>query len=293
MIGPPGSGKTMLAKRMPTILSPITFEEAIETTKIHSVAGLLSAKSAILETRPFRDPHHTISDTALVGGGTYPKPGEISLAHNGVLFLDELAEFRRNALEVLRQPLEEGRITITRAHSSLTLPARFMLIAAMNPCPCGYFTDPKRECNCTSVQIKNYMSKISGPLLDRIDIQLEVPCLKVTEITDKSKAESSCLIQQRVEKARERQRARYAAEKIACNAGLESSQIHTHCRVTPEGENLLKMAIQELGFSARAYHKVLKVARTIADLDGNDLIQPAHVSEAVHYRALDRNIWFR
>ena len=293
MIGPPGSGKTMLAKRIPTILSPITFEEAIETTKIHSVAGLLSGKSTLLETRPFRDPHHTISDAALVGGGTYPKPGEISLAHNGVLFLDELAEFRRNVLEVLRQPLEEGRITITRASSSLTLPARFMLVAAMNPCPCGYFTDPKKECNCTSVQIKNYMSKISGPLLDRIDIQLEVPRLKVTEITDKSKAESSKQIRERVEKARQRQRNRYAEDKIASNSELEPSQMQKHCLVTEEGERLLKMAIQELGFSARAYHKVLKVARTIADLDGSELIEPHHVSEAIHYRALDRNIWFR
>lgn len=293
MIGPPGSGKTMLAKRLSTILSPISFEEAVETTKIHSVAGLLSGKSALLETRPFRDPHHTISDTALVGGGTYPKPGEISLAHNGVLFLDELAEFRRNVLEVLRQPLEEGRITITRAHSSLTLPARFMLVAAMNPCPCGYFTDPKKECNCTSVQIKNYMSKISGPLLDRIDIQLEVPRLKVLEITDKLKAESSEQIRGRVEKARECQRKRYTEDKISFNSELEPSQIPKHCQVTEEGESLLKMAIQELGFSARAYHKVLKVARTIADLDSSEIIQPSHVSEAIHYRALDRNIWFR
>ncbi len=293
MIGPPGSGKTMLAKRIPTILSPITFEEAIETTKIHSVAGLLSGKSSLLETRPFRDPHHTISDAALVGGGTHPKPGEISLAHNGVLFLDELAEFRRNVLEVLRQPLEEGRITITRSNSSLTLPARFMLVAAMNPCPCGYFTDPKRECNCTSVQIKNYMSKISGPLLDRIDIQLEVPRLKVSEITDKQSAESSSQICARVEKAREHQRRRYAGERIASNSELEPSQIPRHCQVSEEGESLLKMAIQELGFSARAYHKVLKVSRTIADLDGGEQIQPSHVSEAIHYRALDRNIWFR
>lgn len=293
MIGPPGAGKTMLAKRIPTILSSITFEEAIETTKIHSVAGFLSHQSIILEIRPFRDPHHTISDAAMVGGGKYPKPGEVSLAHHGVLFLDELAEFRRNVLEVLRQPLEEGKITISRASSTLTLPARFMLVAAMNPCPCGYFTDPKKECHCSTVQIKNYMSKVSGPLLDRIDIQLEVPCLKAGEITEKASGEPSANIRGRVEKARKRQRERYDAEKIACNAELEPRLVEKHCRATEEGTNLLKMAIQELGFSARAYHKSLKVARTIADLEESEAIEAAHVSEAIHYRSLDRNIWFR
>lgn len=293
MIGPPGSGKTMLAKRAPTILSSITFEEAVETTKIHSVAGLLSSKSSLLENRPFRDPHHTISNVAMIGGGTYPKPGEVSLSHHGVLFLDELAEFHRNVLEVLRQPLEEGRVTISRAASTLTLPARFMLIAAMNPCPCGYYTDPKRECNCSALQIKNYMSRVSGPLLDRIDIQLEVPCLKVDEITDKKSGEPSAEIRKRVEKARLIQRERYAAEKASSNAELEAKQVERFCEVTEEAEKLLKMAIQELGFSARAYHKSLKVARTIADLEGCEKIQAAHVSEAVHYRTLDRNIWFR
>ncbi len=293
MIGPPGAGKTMLAKRIPGILSSITFDEAIETTKIHSVAGLVSQKNALLSTRPFRDPHHTISGVAMVGGGPYPKPGEVSLAHHGVLFLDEIAEFKRNVLEVLRQPLEEGKITISRAASTYTFPARFMLVAAMNPCPCGYFTDPKKECNCTSVQIKNYMSKISGPLLDRIDIQLEVPCLKVGEITQKSKGEASSAIRERVEKARSRQRARYSSDGLSSNAELEPKQLEKFCQVSEEGESLLKMAIQELGFSARAYHKSIKVARTIADLEGSESIEAPHVSEAIHYRTLDRNIWYR
>lgn len=291
MIGPPGSGKTMLAKRIPTILSSISFEEAIETTKIHSVAGLLSQRSSLLKHRPFRDPHHTISDVAMIGGGSYPKPGEVSLAHHGVLFLDELAEFRRNVLEVLRQPLEDGKVTISRAAMTLTLPARFMLVAAMNPCPCGYYTDPKKECHCTTIQIKNYLSKMSGPLLDRIDIQLEVPCLKVGEITDKRKGESSADIRSRVEKARIRQRERYRSEKISSNGELESKQVIAHCRTSEEGERLLKMAIEELGFSARAYHKSLKVAKTIADLEESDLITAAHISEAVHYRVLDKNFW--
>ncbi len=293
MIGPPGSGKTMLAKRISTILSAITFEEAIETTKIHSVAGLLSKKSALLRTRPFRDPHHTISDAAMIGGGAYPKPGEVGLAHHGVLFLDEMPEYKRHVLEVLRQPLEEGRVTVSRASGSLTFPARFMLVAAMNPCPCGYFTDPKRECHCTTIQIKNYMSKISGPLLDRIDIQLEVPCLKVGEITHKGQGEPSLEIQKRVEEARKRQRSRYQSERMSANAELEAKQVEKHCLVTEEGEVLLKRAIQDLGFSARAYHKTLKVARTIADLEDSEIINLNHVSEAIHYRALDRNIWFR
>ncbi|OIO37112.1 MAG: hypothetical protein AUJ72_05185 [Candidatus Omnitrophica bacterium CG1_02_46_14] len=293
LIGPPGAGKTMLAKRMPTILSSITFDEAIQTTKIHSVAGLLSERCALVESRPFRDPHHTISNAAMIGGGSYPKPGEVSLAHNGVLFLDELAEFRRDVLEVLRQPLEEGKITISRAASSLTLPARFMLVAAMNPCPCGYFTDPKKECHCSPLQIKKYMSKISGPLLDRIDIQLEVPCLNMNEMTEKSKGEASSIIRGRVELARKRQRDRYESEKILSNSELEPKQLEKYCQVSKEGEALLKMAIQELGFSVRAYHKALKVARTIADLEGSEALTEAHISEAIHYRALDRNAWLR
>ncbi len=288
MIGPPGSGKTMLAKRVPTILSDLTFEECIESTKIHSVAGLLSNQCSLLNERPFRDPHHTISSVAMVGGGTHPKPGEVSLSHHGVLFLDELAEFHRGVLEVLRQPLEEGRVTISRAASTLTLPARFMLVAAMNPCPCGYFTDPKKECSCSSVQIKKYLSKISGPLLDRVDIQLDVPRLKVTEIMGREKTESSGDIKKRVEIARQAQRRRFRSRKVCCNAELEPRDIEKYCSVSVQGEALLKMAIQELGFSARAYHKCLKVARTIADLEGAEAISPEHVSESIHYRSLDR-----
>ncbi|MBI4432902.1 MAG: YifB family Mg chelatase-like AAA ATPase [Candidatus Omnitrophica bacterium] len=293
LIGPPGAGKTMLAKRMPTILSEFIFEEALETTKIHSVAGVLLRRSALLEKRPFRDPHHTVSDAAMIGGGSHPRPGEVSLAHNGVLFLDELPEFRRNVLEVLRQPLEEGKVTISRVSSSLTFPSRFMLVAAMNPCPCGYFTDPKRECHCSTMQIRNYMSKISGPLLDRIDIQLEVPCLKVNEITDGTCGENSQTIRARVEAARHRQYERYQRDGLLANANLEAKEVEKHCQVTEEAKRFLKLAIQELGFSARAYHKCLKVARTIADLEGEKDIQAMHVTEAIHYRALDRNMWFR
>ncbi len=289
MIGPPGAGKTMLAKRIPGILSSITFEEAVETTKIHSVAGLLSQKSALLSERPFRDPHHTISNVAMVGGGSHPKPGEVSLAHRGVLFLDEMGEFKRNVLEVLRQPLEEGKITISRAAFTYTFPARFMLVAAMNPCPCGNLTDPRKDCNCTPLQIKTYMSRMSGPLLDRMDIQLEVPCLKVGEITEKTQSESSCVIRERVERARGLQRARYANEKISSNAEMGSKQLERHCPLSTAGEELLKKAIQTFGFSARAYHKSIKVARTIADLEGSKKIKESHLSEAIHYRTLDRN----
>ncbi len=289
MIGPPGSGKTMLAKRIPTILSSITFEEAVETTKIHSVAGLIGKSRSLVEQRPFRDPHHTISDTAMVGGGTYPKPGEISLSHNGVLFLDELAEFKRNVLEVLRQPMEEGTVTISRAAMTLTLPARFMLVAAMNPCPCGNYGDPKRECHCNAVQVKKYLSKISGPMLDRIDIQLEVPCLKSGEITDKASGESSESIRLRVEEAQDRQRKRYEKEGISSNSELEARQVEKFCAASPQAEALLKMAIESLGFSARSYHKALKVARTVADLERSETIEDRHVSEAIHYRSLDRN----
>lgn len=290
LIGPPGAGKTMLARRMPTILSEFLFDEAIETTKIHSVAGLLSNKSALVGRRPFRDPHHTISDAAMIGGGTHPRPGEVSLAHNGVLFLDELPEFRRNVLEVLRQPLEESRVTISRAASTLTFPARFMLVAAMNPCPCGYSTDPKKECNCSSFRIKHYMSKISGPLLDRIDIQLEVPRLKVNEITGRERGEDSAAIRLRVERARDRQRERYRSEGISVNADLDAAKVEKYCRPTDEAEKLLRLAITELGFSARAYHKSLKLARTIADLEGEETVNAAHVAEAIHYRTLDRQI---
>lgn len=295
MIGPPGSGKTMLAKRIPSILSDISFSEAVETTKIHSVAGLLPVRATLLSKRPFRDPHHTISDIAMIGGSSHPKPGEVSLAHNGVLFLDELAEFRRNVLEVLRQPLEEGKVTISRINSTLSFPARFMLVAAMNPCPCGYYTDPKRDCHCSPIQIKNYLSKVSGPLLDRMDIQIEVASLKVHEITGTLQTESSETVRERVARARQVQMDRYAASgrRVRSNAELEAYQVEKYCRPTEEGLQLLKMAIQELGFSARAFHKTLKVARTIADLEGQGAISATHVAEAIHYRTLDKNMWVR
>jgi magnesium chelatase family protein len=291
LIGPPGSGKSMMAKRLPTILSEMTFEEALETSKIHSIAGNLIQGKGLIGTRPFRSPHHTISDAALVGGGTYPTPGEISLAHNGVLFLDELPEFKRNVLEVLRQPLEEGAMTVTRVSGSETYPSKFMLVSAMNPCPCGYFTDPKRECHCTPVQIQRYLSKISGPLLDRIDIHLEVPRLNLDHLTSKRCGEPSSEIRKRVDKARELQRDRYKDAAAHFNSRLESKELEKYCIMDKEGEELLKLAILELGISARAYDKILKVSRTIADLDGKDIIEAHHVSEAISYRSLDRNLW--
>lgn len=291
LIGPPGSGKSMLAKRLPTILSEMTLEESLETSKIHSVAGLLVPNKGLIGTRPFRSPHHTISDAALVGGGTNPVPGEISLAHNGVLFLDELPEFKRNVLEVLRQPLEEAHITIARVSNTLTYPCKFMLVAAMNPCPCGYFTDTKRECHCTPSQIQNYLSKISGPLLDRIDIHLEVPRLKLEHLTDKRRGEPSGDIRARVDRARSIQRKRYQNDGLRFNAHLESKELERYCILDKESEELLKLAILELGISARAYDKILKVSRTIADLEGKDIIEAHHISEAISYRSLDRNLW--
>ncbi|MDD5427979.1 MAG: YifB family Mg chelatase-like AAA ATPase [Candidatus Omnitrophica bacterium] len=291
LIGPPGSGKSMLAKRLPTILSDMTLEESLETSKIQSVAGLLPPNKGLMLTRPFRSPHHTISDAALVGGGPNPMPGEISLAHNGVLFLDELPEFKRNVLEVMRQPLEEGSITISRVSNRLTYPSKFMLVAAMNPCPCGYFTDPKRECHCSPFQIQNYLSKISGPLLDRIDMHLEVPRLKLENLTDKRRGEPSEEIRKRVDSAREVQKARYKNDRVYFNAHLESKELEKYCVLDKESEELLKLAILELGISARAYDKILKVARTIADLDGKEIIEAHHISEAISYRSLDRNLW--
>ena len=292
MIGPPGSGKTMLAKRLPTILPPLTFEEAIETTKIHSVAGLLPPDTALIATRPFRSPHHTISDSALVGGGTIPHPGEISLAHHGVLFLDELPEFARNVLEVLRQPLEDSHVTISRSRMSLDYPANFMLVCAMNPCPCGYFTDPGRECSCSSQQIQKYMARISGPLLDRIDLHIEVPAVKYKELVSKDTSEYSTAIRERVISARKIQMMRFTGRKgMYCNADMIPKDILAHCKIDGAGEELVRMAITKLGLSARAYDRILKVGRTIADLAHSTEIRPEHISEAIQYRSLDRNLW--
>jgi magnesium chelatase family protein len=291
LIGPPGSGKSMLAKRLTTILSEMTLEEGLETSEIHSVAGILPANKYLIGTRPFRSPHHTISDAALLGGGANPMPGEISLAHNGVLFMDELPEFRRNVLEVLRLPMEDGSVTVARVANTVTYPAKFMLVGAMNPCPCGHFTDPKRECHCSPFKIQNYLSKISGPLLDRIDIHLEVPRLKYEHLTDKRRGEPSEEIRKRVDLARDVQKHRYKDDGIIFNAHLESKELERYCVLDKEAEELLKLAILELGISARAYDKILKVSRTIADLDGKEVVESHHVSEAISYRSLDRNLW--
>ncbi|MGI9182437.1 MAG: YifB family Mg chelatase-like AAA ATPase [Longimicrobiaceae bacterium] len=289
MVGPPGSGKTMLARRFPSILPPLTLDEALETTKIHSVAGLLASGQSLVATRPFRSPHHTISDAGLIGGGSNPRPGEVSLAHHGVLFMDELPEFRRNVLEVLRQPLEDAEVTISRAAISLTYPARFMLAAAMNPCPCGYFGDTQRSCSCPSPSVQRYLARISGPLLDRIDLHVEVPAVRYRELTDRRLGEPSSVIRERVTRARERQRARFAGRAgLHANAHMRPRELREFCRVSETSDALLRTAISRLGFSARAYHRVLKIARTIADLDGREEIETPHVSEAIQYRSLDR-----
>lgn len=288
MIGPPGSGKTMLAKRVPTILPPITFEEAIETTKIFSVIGMLPKDEALITKRPFRSPHHTISDAGLIGGGHIPRPGEVSLAHHGVLFLDELSEFKKHVLEVLRQPLEDLQVTISRAALTLTYPASFMLIAAMNPCPCGYFSDPKHECRCTYPQIHRYRSKISGPLMDRIDIHVEVPAVPYKDLMGESDSESSEVIGARVAAARARQSERFKRTKIYCNAQMINRHIKKHCRIDETSCDLLENAIDKLGLSARGYNRILKIARTIADLDDASDISVDHIAEAVQYRSLDR-----
>ncbi len=290
MIGPPGAGKTMLAKRIPTILPDLSFEESIEITRIYSVMGLLPPHSSLIAVRPFRSPHHTISDAGLIGGGQVPKPGEVSLSHNGVLFLDELPEFKKNVLEVMRQPLEEGRVTISRALSSLTFPSSFMLIAAMNPCPCGFYTDPNRECTCTMPQILRYRSKISGPLMDRIDIHVEVPAVKYRDLTGETSGEDSETIKGRVNKAREVQRERFSGKKIYSNAQMTSRHLKKFCQIDETSKILLEQAIDKLGLSARAYTRILKIARTIADLEGAEEIAVHHISEAIQYRSLDRTL---
>ncbi len=292
LIGPPGSGKTMLAKRVPSILPPLTFNEALETTKIHSVAGILSKEKALITERPFRNPHHTVSDAALIGGGSVPRPGEVSFAHHGVLFLDELPEFKKNVLEVLRQPLEDYRVTISRSKMSLEFPANFMLAAAMNPCPCGYFTDPEKDCTCGGGQIQKYMSKISGPLLDRIDIHIEVPAVEYKDLANETRSEKSIKVRQRVMSARNLQNKRFTKlTNIFNNADMGSKEVREFCRLDNTCAELLKMAMTKLGLSARAYDRILKVSRTIADLENSVEIKPAHLSEAIQYRSLDRELW--
>ncbi len=308
MIGPPGSGKTMLAKRLPSILAPLGFDEALETTKIHSVAGVLNAEDGLVTHRPFRSPHHTISDAGLIGGGAMPRPGEVSLAHNGLLFLDELPEFPRNVLEVLRQPLEDGHVTIARAAMSLSFPARFMLAAAMNPCPCGYFNDKSRECMCTPPMIQRYVAKVSGPLLDRIDIHIEVPAVQYKELRGGSAAEGSAEIRDRVLAARQKQHMRFqkvgasseertrptgksASQAVYSNSQMNTQQIRVFCELSSDAERILERAMQQQGLSARAHDRILKVARTIADLEAAPDITVKHIAEAIQYRTLDRSYW--
>ncbi len=290
MIGPPGAGKTMLAQRLPTILPDLTFEEAIETTKVYSVMGLITKDRALITTRPFRSPHHTISDAGLIGGGHIPRPGEVSLAHNGVLFLDELPEFKKNVLEVLRQPLEDGKVTIARAATSITYPARFMMVAAMNPCPCGYRTDPKHECTCTYRDIRRYRSKISGPLLDRIDIHIEIPSVRHRDLASISPGESSEAIRKKVSEARKVQLSRFKGKNIYFNSQMTNRHIKKYCQVDQSSQRLLEQAIDKLGLSARAYNRILKIGRTIADLEGKENIMSHHIAEAIQYRTLDRKI---
>jgi magnesium chelatase family protein len=292
MIGPPGSGKTMLAKRITTILPPLTLDESLETTKIHSVSGFLPGDLPLVKIRPFRSPHHTISDAALVGGGMNRiKPGEISLAHHGVLFLDELPEFARNVLEVLRQPLEDKKIIISRTKSTVEYPANFMMLCSMNPCPCGNFGDPTKQCSCSPQKIQNYLSKISGPLLDRIDLHVEVPAVKYQELSSKREGENSKTIRDRVIKARLIQQNRFKGSKSFKNADMNSQEIKTYCELDTPSQELLKMAMSRLGLSARAYDRILKVSRTIADLSGSENITSSHISEAIQYRSLDREYW--
>ncbi|MDD2411454.1 MAG: YifB family Mg chelatase-like AAA ATPase [Bacteroidales bacterium] len=292
LIGPPGSGKTMLAKRLPSILPPLTLDESLETTKIHSVAGKLMRSSSLVSVRPFRSPHHTISDVALVGGGSNPQPGEISLAHNGVLFLDELPEFKRQVLEVMRQPLEDRKVTISRSKFTVDYPASFMFVAAMNPCPCGYYNHPDTDCTCLPGVVQKYINKISGPLLDRIDIHVEVVPVNFNELTSKAEGEKSSVVRQRVVMARKIQEYRFANNPgVYANAQMSSKDIRKYCQISEAGTALLKIAMEKLGLSARAYDRILKVSRTIADLAGSKDISLEHLSEAIHYRSLDRDNW--
>jgi magnesium chelatase family protein len=292
LIGPPGAGKTMLAKRLPTILPPLSLQEALETTKIHSVGGKLSKEVSLISTRPFRSPHHTISDVALVGGGSFPQPGEISLAHNGVLFLDELPEFQRTVLEVLRQPLEDRSITISRAKFTVDYPASFMMVASMNPCPCGYYNHPEKDCVCSPGVVQKYLNKISGPLLDRLDLHVEVTPVSFNELTSKEPGESSTTIRERVITARNIQKQRFEENTgVHCNAQISSKTLKEICEIDQSGIDLLKKAMDKLGLSARAYDRILKVARTIADLEGSENIQTSHLAEAIQYRSLDREGW--
>lgn len=294
LIGPPGSGKTMLAKRLPSILPPLTMKESLETTKIHSVSGLVGKNASLVTTRPFRSPHHTISDAGLVGGGTYPQPGEISLAHNGVLFLDELPEFKRTVLEVMRQPMEDRVVTISRAKQSVEFPANFMLVAAMNPCPCGYYNDPYHQCTCAPGIVQRYLSRISGPLMDRIDLHIEVTPLSHEELANKKPGEPSANIRERVIAARKIQEERFKNYLgIHCNAQMNTKLFRQYCDIDERGQALMKVAMDKLGLSARAYDRILKVARTIADLDGSEKINTTHLSEAINYRSLDRDSWGR
>ncbi len=291
LIGSPGSGKSMLAKRVPTILPDMTFDEMIETTKIHSIAGVLSKDSPLVSRRPFRSPHHTVSYAGLSGGGTIPRPGEISLAHNGVLFLDELPEFSKNAMEILRQPLEDGSITISRVSATLTYPCSIMLIAAMNPCPCGYFGHPAKQCTCSKKMVSAYLSKISGPLLDRIDLHIEVPPVEFKALSSSKKSETSAEIKQRVDRVREIQNERFQNTGITCNARITPALLSQMCPLDDEAKTALQKAFDSLGLSGRAYDKILKVSRTIADMDGSEVIKQVHIYEAIQYRSLDRKYW--
>ncbi len=292
MVGPPGAGKSMMAKRLPSILPPLTLDEALETTKIHSVAGVKDKTLSLITQRPFRSPHHTVSDVALVGGGINPMPGEISLAHNGVLFLDELPEYKRTVLEVMRQPLEDRKICISRAKLAVEYPAGFMLVAAMNPCPCGHYNDPQHPCTCAPGAVHKYLSRISGPLLDRIDMQVEITPVPFTRLSETTEGEHSAAIRERVVRARQVQAARFAdAEGVYCNAQMSSKMLRKYCMLPEEGQKLLRYAMDKLGLSARAYDRILKVSRTIADLDGSETILVRHLSEAISYRNLDREGW--